>query len=311
MPFFSVIIPLYNKETFIVKTIKSVLNQKFKDFEIIIVDDGSTDKSLELVSQFQDLRINIIQQKNKGVSVARNVGIEHANSKHIALLDADDTWYDNHLIELKKQIALFPEAGLYCNNYEIFHKKNMSRKAALNFNYQNECLIVEDFFKASITNLVAWTSAVCFSKEKFNEIGGFDTKFKTAQDLDLWIRFALKYKVSFNPTITMSYNFFVDDSLSKKEYNSIRYDFINNYPEEEAQNPSLKTYLDVNRYAVAIRCLINNEKKLYQKLKREINYKNLNLKQKVLLQCPKFFIQLCKSFHRILIKNNIYLTAFK
>jgi glycosyltransferase involved in cell wall biosynthesis len=311
MPFFSVIIPLYNKERFIENTIKSIINQSFKDFEIVIVDDGSTDRSYEIASTFQSEKIKLFKQQNKGVSVARNVGIDYATSNYIALLDADDTWYDNHLFELKKQIDLFPDAGLYCNNYEVFYRENFSEKAQFNFAYHDDCLIVEDYFKASIINSVAWTSAVAFSKEKFKAIGGFNTYLKTAQDLDLWIRFALKYKVGFNPTITMSYKLYVDDSLSKNEYNDIRYDFINSFSEQEKINPSLKLYLDVNRYAVALRSKLNNEKHIYLKLKKEIDFNNLNWKQKALIQLPKGIIKFIKRCQKYLVDKNIYLTAHK
>ena len=310
MPFFSVVIPLYNKEEFIEDTIKSILNQTFQDFELIIVDDGSTDKSYQIASKFQNGSVKLLKQINQGVSIARNLGIEQAQSKYIALLDADDLWFENHLFELKKQIDLFPNIGLYCNNYEVFYKDNMYRKASFNFKYKQNCLIVEDYFKASIINSVAWTSSVCFTKENFNKIGKFNTYLKTAQDLDLWIRFALQYKVSFNPVITMSYKLYIGNSLSKNEFNDIRYNFINNYSEEEKSNPSLKLYLDINRYALALRCKMNNEIELYKELRKEISYSNLNFKQKTILYTPIFILKLIKGFQKKLIKNNIYLTAY-
>jgi len=310
IPFFSVIIPLYNKEDYIENTLKSVLNQTFKDFEIIIVDDGSTDDSYQIVSKFQDSRIFKFQQKNKGVSIARNFGVENARSKYIALIDADDFWYENHLLELKKQIILFPNAGLYCNNYEIFHTKNISKMANFGFNYGNNCLIVKDYFKVSTINPLAWTSSVGFSKEKFNTLGKFNIDLKTAQDLDLWIRFALQFKISFNPIITMGYNAYAKNSLSKNEYNNMRYNFISSYSQKEQLNTSLKKYLDVNRYALALRCNLNNEVELYKKLKKEIDYKNLNFKQKILLNTPKPVVKMIKKLQVFLINNNIYLTAY-
>ncbi|WP_100616256.1 glycosyltransferase family 2 protein [Confluentibacter citreus] len=310
MPFFSVVIPLYNKETFIEDTIKSVLNQSFQDFEIVIVDDGSTDDSHKMASSFKSEKIKLLKQTNQGVSIARNNGIDYANSNYIALLDADDLWHNHHLIELKKQIDIFPNAGLFCNNYEIFHKENFSSMAKFNFDYKNDCLLVEDYFKASIINTVALTSAVAFSKEKFKILGGFKPNLKTGQDSDLWVRFALHYKVSFNPVITMSYKAYIDDSLSKSEFNSIRYDFINNYLKEEIGNPSLKLYLDVNRYALAIRSRINDEKHLYLKLKNEIDFNNLNSKQKILIRLPKGVIKFIKKFHVFLISNNFYFSSY-
>lgn len=310
-PFFSVIIPLYNKEDYVEKTIKSIINQSFNEFEIIIVDDGSTDNSFHIASQFIDPRIKIIKQSNKGVGAARNIGINNSKADYIALLDADDCWYMNHLFELKKQIDIFPDAGLYCNNYEVLYSKNTCKKATFNFLYDKKCVIVGDYFKASIINSVAWTSSVGFSKSKFIGIGEFNTHLKTAQDLDLWIRFALNDKVSFNPRITMTYKLYVENSLSTNEYNVIRCDFINSYYEEEKTNPSLKLYLDVNRYAVALRSKINGEKEIYHKLKKEIDNKNLNFKQKILLKLPKFLLQFIKRFQQFLIKNRIYLSAFK
>lgn len=310
MPFFSVIIPLYNKENFIEETLQTVQNQTFQDFEIIIIDDGSTDNSFEIASKFISQNIVIIKQKNQGVSVARNFGIKKAQSHHIALLDADDLWHSNHLFELKKQIELFPNAGLYCNNYQISYAKKMCRSSQFNFDFNKDCLIVNDFFKASIINSVAWTSAVAISKDKFNIIGGFNSKLKTAQDLDLWIRLALKYEVIFNPTITMTYKIYVENSLSKNEFNYLRYEFSNYFKEEEILNPSLKLYLDINRYALAIRCLMNNEIELYKNVKKEININNLNLKQKILLKSPKIILVSLKKLHGFLIKNNVYLTTY-
>ncbi|PWH81810.1 glycosyltransferase family 2 protein [Algibacter marinivivus] len=309
MAFFSVVIPLYNKELFIEQTISSLLKQSFTDFDVIIVNDGSTDSSLEKLKPLVDKRFKIINQKNKGASYTRNLGINESTGNYIALLDADDYWYPNHLSELKKLIEIFPNAGMFCNNYQVYYSDNVVRSAKLNFDYGNDCLIVNDFFKASITNSVAWTSAVAFKKNVFSLVGGFNTKLKTAQDLDLWIKMALKYDIAFNPTITMSYKFHVENSLSKSNYNEIRYEFINNFSNEEKKHPSLKLYLDVNRFAVALRCKLNDEKKLFKKLKSEIDLNNLNFKQKLLLNSPKIIVKILKYIHRILVKNGLYFSA--
>ena len=311
MPFFSVIIPLYNKEDLIEQTISSLLKQSFTDFEVIIVNDGSIDNSLNKIKPLFDSRFKIINQDNKGVSYSRNLGVNNANGKYIALLDADDIWLKNHLTDLKNLIETFPNAGLYCNNYQIYYTKDIVRPANFKFDFKKDCLIVDDFFKASVTNCVAWTSTVGFAKEKFDAVGGFNSAFDGAEDLDLWIKMALKYDVAFNPTITMSYKLYVDNSLSKREYNDIRYEFINNFSEEEKLNPSLKLYLDVNRFAVALRCKMNDEEELYKKLKSDIDFNNLNFKQKLLLSCPKFILKLAKQFHGFLVKNGLYFAANK
>ncbi|WP_179344023.1 glycosyltransferase [Winogradskyella ursingii] len=310
-PYFSVIIPLYNKANFIERTLNSVIQQSFKDFEIIIVNDGSTDQSTTIVERFTDSRIRLIHQTNKGVADARNKGIAQSNGKYIALIDADDYWYNDHLEALKIQIEKFPEAGLYCNNYEVFLTESNKQPAQFNFDYGTEPLIVKDFFKASIINSVAWTSAVAFSKEKFDALGGFNPQLDTSEDLDLWIRFALNYKVSFNPEITMSYRYYIADSLTKRETNWTRLDFINNFKKEEAENDSLKHYLDINRYAVALRSKVLDETELFLILKDDINLSNLNWKQRLLLGMPNFILKSAKHIQALLLKQGIYISAFK
>jgi glycosyltransferase involved in cell wall biosynthesis len=310
-PFFSIIIPLYNKAQFIEETLQSVIDQDFLDFEIIIIDDGSTDDSVKIVKQFNDPRIVLITQENVGVSEARNNGISIAKGTYIALIDADDFWYSNHLTALKHQINQFPDAGLYCNKYEVYLSEHTKRKAEFNFNYNTECLIVKDYFRASIINSVAWTSAVAFSKDKFNAVGGFNTDLDTSEDLDLWIKMALRYPVSFNPCLTMSYKYYIDDSLTKKETNLVRLRFINSYAAEEAKNKSLKNYLDINRYSLAIRCKVLKEFDIYKAAKKQILPSNLNFKQKSLLNLPRAVLVGLKKVHTALIKNDIYLSAFK
>ena len=102
IPFFSVVIPLYNKEQYIKNTLQSVLNQVFQDFEIIIVNDGSTDRSIDIVYALNDKRIQVFTQENKGVALARNFGIKKSKSKFIALIDADDTGESIICQKLKK-----------------------------------------------------------------------------------------------------------------------------------------------------------------------------------------------------------------
>jgi glycosyltransferase involved in cell wall biosynthesis len=311
MPIFSVVIPLYNKEAYIEDTLKSVFNQTFKDFDVIIVDDGSTDKSLEIVKKFNDERLNVYSQKNQGASIARNNGIDYSKSDYIALLDADDYWYNNHLEELKKLIDTFPEAGLFCNNYEIKRDKNLISPATFNFNFDNDCMIIKDYFTGSIINSIAWTSSVAFLKTNFKTIGGFKKSLRTGQDIDLWIRFALQYEIAFNPQITMRYYDFDLLGLSKSKYNTDRYNLIKTYKNEEKENKFLKKYLDINRYALAIRSLLNDEIDLYKKVKKEIDTQNLNLKQNILLSLPKSALRLFKTIQKKLLKNKIYLTAYR
>lgn len=110
----SVVIPLYNKAHTIVNTLNTVLNQTYKDFEVIIVNDGSTDNGIEIINQnYNDKRIKIINQENTGVSAARNRGVEESKGEFIAFIDGDDEWHPEYLSTMYELIVKYPEAGLF------------------------------------------------------------------------------------------------------------------------------------------------------------------------------------------------------
>lgn len=311
MPFFSVVIPLYNKESYIQDTLDSVLNQYFNDFEVIIVNDGSTDNSLKQLEKYKDKRIRIIHQKNQGASTTRNNAINASTGKYIATLDADDLWKKDHLTELKKCIDFNHQAVLYCNNYKIKRHNGLISDTTFNFNYGSKCIIVNDFFKANIINFIPSSSSVAFKKSDFLKLNGYNKKLRSGQDIDLWIKFGLLGPIVFNPKPTMLYNYYDETSLSQSNYNSDRYLLIESYKNEELNNDSLKLYMDVNRYALAIRHKLLNEKDISRKIIEEIDTSNLNLKQKILLKLPCHFLVTLKKIQKILIKNKIYLSAFK
>ena len=311
MPFFSVIIPLFNKEKHIEKTIRSVLEQGFENFELIIVNDGSTDKSLERANAISDPRIKLYDRRNSGASAARNFGVEKAKSQHIALLDADDIWQSNHLEEHNKSIEKFPDAALYCNAYSLKLTDNFEHKATYVLPKQDEICLVPDYFEASMIHPIAMTNTVVFKKRDFMEIGGFDPKILSGQDLDLWIRFGLQKQIVFNPTVTTCYDKTVENSLSKGNYIKSKYELFHSFRKEEPKNASLKKYLDLNRYSLAIQCKYRNDTGSLKKLKSDISLRSLNAKQTVLLSAPSWMVRNLKQFQLFLIRKGIYLTAFK
>ena len=142
---FSVVIPLYNKELSIGNTIQSVLNQTYQDFEIVVINDGSTDKSLKVVEKINDPRISIINKANGGVSSARNRGIKESNFEWIAFLDGDDLWMENHLKILKDMIEAHPTDKVFTTSFEfsdssdlIDEEKSISITRENNFCKPNE-----------------------------------------------------------------------------------------------------------------------------------------------------------------------------
>ncbi|WP_223549443.1 glycosyltransferase family 2 protein [Aestuariivivens sp. NBU2969] len=311
MPFFSVVIPLYNKEAYIADTLNSVLNQTFEDFEVIIVNDGSTDGSLEMASSFKDQRIKIFNQINQGASVARNNGIEQAQSEFIALLDADDIWYKNHLEELKKLIETFPEAGLFCSRYKTkISKKRMVKHDFGGFIDKDYRGIVPDFFKASLVDRVAHTSAIVVPKNTFNEYGGFEKTISSGQDLDLWIRIAANCEVVISNETTCIYRFEIPASLSKTPIISKQLVDFKKYEELEKRNKSLKQFLDLYRLEYAIHYRVGGNLLKSKEMLNDIK-SYIPLIPKILLTLPPIILKTLLIIKHRLKKAGIVFTIYR
>lgn len=210
---FSIVIPLYNKVNFIKNTIKSALDQSFKDFEIIIVDDGSTDNSLNVVNDITDERIKVYAKKNGGVSSARNYGIQKATYSYIAFLDADDIWQDTFLSEICLMIEKYSTASVFCTNYAMLYSDG---KVIINNKKDLQEGFWEDYFKvAAYRDAVVWTSACCVKKGALEKIGLFNEDFSMGEDLDVWFRLALEYKFAYCNKVLATYNKYDQHGLVK------------------------------------------------------------------------------------------------
>ena len=192
---FSVIIPLYNKAPYVAKAIESVLGQTYRDFEVIVIDDGSTDQSLEVAKTFENKSITIVSQPNSGVSTARNNGVKIAKHPYICFLDADDWWHPTFLEEMKRLITDFSDAGIYGSGYYIV-KNGQERIAPIGVPQGFERGII-DYCEvyAKILCMPLTSISVAIPKHIFDEEEGFKSKLKFGEDFDLWIRIALKNKV--------------------------------------------------------------------------------------------------------------------
>ena len=288
MPFFSVIIPLYNKEKFIKNTLQSVLNQTFSDFEIIIINDGSTDQSEQKVLQFQDERIRYYTQKNQGVSVARNHGISLAQSKYITFIDADDFWYPRFLAFMYQTIHRFPEQKVFAAAIEIETPKNIF-PAAYSIQKTSDFEVV-NYFEASSKESVIWTSCSVFHHLVFDKVDNFDVAIKSGQDIDLWIRIGLVYPVLFSWEILARY-VYDSNSLSKnKSYTHTKINF-SKFSVLEKTNPALKKFLDLNRFSLAIKSKLIQDNANFVLLYQSIDLNNLNKKKRILLLLPAFILR--------------------
>lgn len=197
---FSVVIPLYNKELSIQNTIQSVLEQTYQEFEIIVIDDGSTDNSAKQVREIPDSRIKLVQQRNQGVSAARNRGIKESKFEWIALLDGDDLWEPNHLEEIVKMMHEFPDEKVYVTSF-----KYSNNQAMYKHDRPSPIFKIENYFREALKEQLVWTSIVVIHKSCVDVIGGFNIKLSRGEDLDFWERLAEKFDIIKSKTVTAVY----------------------------------------------------------------------------------------------------------
>ncbi len=200
-PRISVVIPLYNKESEIETTLRSAVAQSFAPVEILVVDDGSTDRSAERAASVHSPLIRIIRQKNGGVCAARNRAIHEAAGDYIALLDADDRWHPDFLEEIASMIGEYPDCGLYATGFNILSSEGLTPAPC-----PATRGIVGDFFKESAHRYIAIPSTSCIPKRVFATVGLFPEGMKIGEDLYMWIRIARRYRVCFSPTPRVDYS---------------------------------------------------------------------------------------------------------
>ncbi|MCX8082786.1 MAG: glycosyltransferase [bacterium] len=201
MPKVSVVIPLYNKVRYIGRAVESILSQTMQDFELIVVNDGSTDGSERVVEGYKDSRIRIIHRDSPspGGHKARNEGIRNAKSDLIAFLDGDDEWRESFLETVLRLRARFSSAGAYATAYE---EREGEKIKVPKFWYIPEGDwegIIPDYFKSCVYGTSpVWTGAVAVPKGVFEEAGYFPEGVKKGGDLDMWARIALRYPIAFS-----------------------------------------------------------------------------------------------------------------
>lgn len=210
--YFSIVIPTYNRENIITTTIKSVLNQTFNNYEIIIVDDGSTDNTKNIVSEIKDDRIKYIYQKNAERSAARNNGIRNSNGKWICFLDSDDAYKKNHLQTLFESIEFDIKNN---QNFEFYFTSQETHYTLDN----NREIIKTGFDPKQAAFFFASESIVpgrvCLKKNVLDKFK-FDENIVIVEDSDLWFRVSCYHKVKFIDQATVVYSIHDDNSINVK-----------------------------------------------------------------------------------------------
>lgn len=308
-PFFSVVIPLYNKQNYVQETIKSVLEQSFQDFEIVVVNDGSTDKSATVVESIEDKRIRLIHQENAGVSVARNRGIKEAKADYIAFLDADDIWLPEFLQTMHDMIIDFPNAGMYATGFK--HVDNLGNQKPIEIKGlpSNEYVgIIPNYFKSIFLGInPTCSSALCIPRKIFFENNiWFPAGEKYGEDAHVWIRIAMIYDIAYTTEVCASYNIETENNTIneaykvKKPHNSIV--SLWNYSYLIQNKEKLKyfnLYMNKRMYRFIFLNIKNNDKS--SAFKNFFKYK-LSIKYRLILIClfliPSKFFPLLKTLYK-------------
>lgn len=239
MALISVIIPVYNGEKTIQATLESVLQQTFPDFELIIINDGSTDQTLARIAQYDDPRLSIYTNIRQGAAVSRNQGFQHSTGEYIAFLDADDLWTVDKLEAQLKALKDHPEntvAYSWTDYIDVAGNKLYSGSyLALNGDiYSN--LLVRNFLENGSNPMI--------KRQAFIDIGGFDESLEGGQDWDLYLRLAAKYQFIAVPKVQIYYRVSsgsISSNLSRQEQQVLQV-MERNFAQSTAEIQPLRSY---------------------------------------------------------------------
>jgi len=312
MPVFSVIIPLYNKEKNIADTLQSVFRQVYTDFEVIIINDGSTDAGEEEVLKFKDNRLVYKATVNRGISKARNTGIEMAKGNLIAFLDADDIWLPNHLETLYRLSTNYPQAGLLASGYEFVHPDGAVQKTFFTGIPEDFYGIVPDVFASSLTYRIMWTSAVAARADVFKAVGVFDESITlgAGEDTDMWIRIALNYPVALSTIVSAQYILGGVNRVSHTQTLNRSFATLDKFTSEEKSNKSLQRFMDLYRASYALKHKMAGDSKTFTFYYKSLNKANIPFKTKVLLATPAAILKMLFTLKQALKRKKIYIDIY-
>jgi|GEM_PF-3234342 len=313
MPLISVIIPLYNKELFIKATLLSVLNQTFSDYEIIIINDGSTDTSFDVATKALKGSNNhtLISQENKGLSATRNIGITHAKGEIIALLDADDLWDNSYLEEVKTLYLNYPEAALFGTDYlEKYTDSNVLEPAKnITPNLKNTTFIVKNFFKINLHQPIITPSSFSFKRTIFEDTT-FNEAIDFAEDVEFFIKSNIRYRFAYSYKSLVTVHFDIPNQMTQVGFKGKRLPNFDEFEVFTEQHFNLKKYLDTKRYYLSILCRISNDQENLTLLKKQLDVSNLKIRQRMLLNTPLVILKVLRSIKKRFLKKNIRLTSY-
>ena len=206
---FSVILPAYNSARFLNQAVESVFRQREKGWELIVVDDGSTDDAQAVLEAYRDHpQVRVIRQENQGAAAARNRGMAEARGDYFAFLDADDLWHENHLEVMAELIRHYPQAGLYGSFTSVQLANRKTASVCPYFQNRPETVLLEDFFEEYGRDKSAKVFTIittCVSRKAWEKVGGFPVGCKIGEDLEFSLRVAAYFPVALTGKATALY----------------------------------------------------------------------------------------------------------
>jgi len=298
---FSVIIPLYNKAPYIEKAIRSVCQQTYKEFELIIIDDGSTDGGYEIAKQLLASLTppsggwGVYTQPNQGVSATRNKGADLAKYEYVAFLDADDWWDDNYLEQMSRLIRTYPEAGIYaCSYFKVKDGKHIPAHIGVESGFVEGKI---NYFQVYAKTLwMPLTSiSVVIPKAVFRKENGFQPRLKLGEDFDLWTRIALKYSVVFLNQPLAYYNQDVEQqnrAIGKKLYEPSQHFLYSDY--SRIENKDFKRLFDrLAVYGLLPYYVAGKNQPENKKILQRIDWKEQEIKYRIQYRVlPRFILKI-------------------
>ncbi len=322
---FSVIIPVHNKAKYVLNTIQSVINQTYKDFELILINDGSTDDSYDIIEKFCNglkksnstdyLKIRIFDQPNKGVSITRNNGAEYAKYPYLAFLDADDWWENNFLEEMYSLINEYKEASVWGTGYfKIKNQQKIKSKIGLPINFEKGYINYFKVYSENFYYMPLWIGSTVIKKESLKKVNGFREYLKWGEDFDFWIRMALNFKIAFLNKHLSNYNHDVgnEERAMNNLLHPAAHDFLFNtnlYSQEEKMLPELKVLFDKFRtYSLLQYYLDENRRKEAILELKKVNWKHQPVSVRLKYTLP---VGLIKVIYKIKASLSMFKNMFK
>ncbi len=277
---FSIIIPVYNKSETIQSCVNSVLNQEFKDYELLVIDDGSTDDSIIKLKLPEN--VILLNKENGGVSSARNYGIINSKGEYICFLDADDYWEPEHLSTLYEMILLYPGEKIFSTSHRIKKPNGQIEWNNVLSAYDDSIILVDDLFKLWLhkkSKGIICSDTVCIKSEVFDEVGLFEEGVSQGEDTDMWLRIAAYYKVVLSKKWTATYRREFSDATKYYRNNyewvfaSREYDLVKDSRVPEKKRKNIVKYIDRYRMNNCRSMIFEGNRKKAKEYLKKVRYK--------------------------------------